>query len=101
MVECKYPNYVTLALTEKTFKKLQEEMNMRHMIGDLSASVSDLILLSILSKLEDPKASTFPVFLDMEEIKREDREGIARIVTIVPCKECHEHPCTCKEVQNE
>ena len=19
-----------------------------------------------------------------------------KIVTIVPCKECHEHPCTCK-----
>ena len=22
-------------------------------------------------------------------------KGYKRIVTIVPCKECHEHPCTC------
>jgi len=36
----------------------------------------------------------------LEEVLREggyhlDKRHKTRIVTIVPCKECHEHPCTC------
>jgi hypothetical protein len=92
MVECKYPNYVTLAFTEATYKKLEEEMATRNMIGDITSSASDLILLSIMAKIQDPKASTFPIFLDVDELKSIPP---ATRVTIVPCKECHEYPCTC------
>jgi hypothetical protein len=36
----------------------------------------------------------------LEEVLREggyylDMREETRVVTIVPCKECHEHPCTC------
>lgn len=83
MVDCKYPHRVTLALTQEALDQFQQEMNFRHMMGDLSRCMTDSILLHILAKMENP-TNSFPVFLEM--VKRR---------TIVPCKECHEHPCTC------
>lgn len=89
-----YPHRVTIALTDKAYKELERDMGLRHMMGDISpVSMSDLISLYILNSIQN-NDSSFPVFLrGIKEIKEETDK---RIRTIVPCKECHEHPCTCK-----
>jgi len=88
MSDCNYPHRITIALTHEAVEQFKKEMNVRHMMGDLSlTAMSDLILLHMLVDLENPKRDTFPLYLDSPRKYRR---------TIVPCKKCHEHPCTCK-----
>jgi hypothetical protein len=90
MSDCKYPHRVTIALTEEAYQKLKKELFINKMMGDIAPDMKNAILWNIVNDIENPtKRSGFPIFLDTTDLKQRRR-------TIVPCKECHEHPCTCK-----
>lgn len=91
LVDCKYPHRVTIALTEKAYTDLNKELYVRHVMGDVVPSIANVVLLSILSRIQEN--DTTPIYLDTEDVKKSDHPTIR---TIVPCKECHEYPCTCE-----
>ena len=92
MSDCKYPHRVTVCLTDEAFQKLQKEIFINHRMGGFGPSISNLILANVLAKIESQ--DVHPVWLGVEDIRKDTPTQTVR-KTIVPCKECHEHPCTC------
>ena len=90
MPDCKYPHQVKVCLTDEAFQALQKEIYVRHTMGDIAPTIANVILVNILAKIENN--DIHPVWLGMDDIKKEKPSR----KTIVPCKECHEYPCTCE-----
>ncbi len=93
MSDCKYPHRVTIALTEEAFQKLYKELAVRYQMGDVSPTMADVILFNTIRKIEEN--DVHPIWLCASDVKGAEKTRKVRR-TIVPCKECHEHPCTCE-----
>jgi hypothetical protein len=70
MTQPKYPHHVKIALTNDIYEKLKKEVFVRSMMGDLDRSASDLVILNIISHIDNPNSS-FPIFLDVNILEDE------------------------------
>jgi hypothetical protein len=56
-------------MSDIAYTKLKTEMFMRHKLGDISKSMQDIIILNMISDIDnlDGSNNTFPIFLDASE----------------------------------
>lgn len=58
----KFPNRITIAMTDDMFEKIKKHMNMRYLLGSISKNVeTDVLLLHIIAAIENQESN--PIFL--------------------------------------
>lgn len=70
---CKYPHRVTIQMTDDMFKQIKQSLNIRHLMGDLSAVEPDILLLHIVGSIDEGR--TGPIFLkSVKESEKEEKK---------------------------
>jgi hypothetical protein len=67
----KYPNRITVCMTDDLFKTIKSDLGLRHMLGDLGKDDCTILLLNIIKAIDDQESG--PIFL--RSIKESERNG--------------------------
>lgn len=57
----KYPNRITICLTDDLFNTIKADMGLRHMLGDINRTDCDILLLHMIKAIDDQESN--PIFL--------------------------------------
>lgn len=69
-MDIKYPNRITVCMTDEMFKEIKTSLGLRHMMGDVFIGECDITLLSMVKAIDE--GETNPIFLRSIKESRKD-----------------------------